>query len=146
MQFGNPRDGVTYRKRAGAYGLLVRDDKIACVRIGYGEPYTYDLPGGGIDAGETPQGGVVREFAEETGRVVEAGAMAGEVWQYFVMEDGEPVNNHAHIFEVQLLAENPALKVEPDHELVWLEPLEALCKLRHDGYAYVLMHWLRKRV
>jgi 8-oxo-dGTP diphosphatase len=142
-QFGTVREGVRYRQRTGAYGFLIRDGKIACARVGYGEPYIYDLPGGGVDPGETPEIAVVREFIEETGLEVAVVTAAGQTAQYFVMEDGEPVNNLAHFYEVRLLAEAPERKVEPDHELVWLDPLEALLKLRHDGYAYALMKWLR---
>lgn len=49
--FGRQIDGL-------AYGMLHRDGRIACARVGYG-PYTYDLPGGGIDPGETPEMAVI---------------------------------------------------------------------------------------
>ena len=42
-------------------------------------------------------------------------------------------------------ADEPAAKVEPDHELVWLHPHTALNELRHDAHAWAVAVWLRRR-
>lgn len=49
--------------RPTAYGIIIRDDKILL------SPQFdwHDLPGGGLDLGETPEKWVVREIKEETG-------------------------------------------------------------------------------
>ena len=44
---------------------------------------------------------------------------------------------------VEITGEDQALKIEADHELVWLAPEEALTRLRHDSHAWAVLSWLR---
>jgi 8-oxo-dGTP diphosphatase len=41
--------------------------------------------------------------------------------------------------------EAPALKIEDDHELVWVDPVVAMRTLRHDGHAWAVAKWMRGR-
>lgn len=52
----------------GAYGLIIKDNKIVLIKKANG-PYKgkLDLPGGTIEYGETPEKAVVRELQEEVG-------------------------------------------------------------------------------
>jgi len=64
--------------RVSAYGLLVRDEKIMLCRLSsrvMRSAGRWTLPGGGLDFGESPENGMVREFSEETGLVVKAGPL-----------------------------------------------------------------------
>lgn len=57
---------IRYRTRPGAYALLVRDGN-ALLTVQH-EPLTeIQLPGGGIDPGESPVRALHREVMEETG-------------------------------------------------------------------------------
>jgi 8-oxo-dGTP diphosphatase len=89
--FGRRTGGLEYRPRAEACGILFKDGRIA--RVGYG-PYTYDLPGGGIDQGETPEMAVEREFGKETGLKVRVTGKVTEILHYWIHDDGTPYNNH----------------------------------------------------
>lgn len=142
-QFGHRREGLEYKPRAGAYGILERGGLIACARIGFSN-YTYDLPGGAIDPGETPEQALVREFREETGLGVSVGAKVTEIQHYFLHDDGTPYNNTCLFYEV---VEEGAFggKVEADHELVWLNPLQVIVNLKNEGYAWAFALWLRNR-
>ena len=55
-QFGERRADRTYVDRPAAFGILERDGKIALVHIVKADGASWhDLPGGGVDEGETPQ-------------------------------------------------------------------------------------------
>ena len=143
-QYGTRREGLDYLPRTGGYGILTINGKIACARIGYG-PYSYDFPGGATDAGETPEQAVVREFGEEVGLVVEVVRPIANLNHYIIHENGTPYNNHSHFFEMRLIGEDATLKVEADHELVWLDPMVVMTHLKHEGYAWPLALWLRNQ-
>lgn len=55
-------------KRVGAYGICINNGKLLVIDKCVG-PYRgrFDLPGGRIEAGETPEEALLREVAEETG-------------------------------------------------------------------------------
>ncbi len=62
----NP-EGKVYR-RPSARAVILKDGKVL---LNYVSKYEcYEFPGGGIEAGETPEQALRREVAEETGRIV----------------------------------------------------------------------------
>ena len=76
LQFGAPRPGLVYSDRPSAYGVARRDGRLALVKVSFeDETPFYDLPGGGLDVGETEPQALIREFGEETGLVVAAGRL-----------------------------------------------------------------------
>ena len=145
LQFGTAASGLDYRLRATAFGLVVQDSRLACVRVDRGEGSYFDLPGGAVDGDETEQQALVREFMEETGMTVRALSRIGEASQYFRKSDGEPINNTGGFWTVEHLSLDPAAKVEADHQLVWIDPHQALAELRHDAHAWAVAAWLRRR-
>ena len=58
--------------RPRACGALIHDDTILMVRHAEPTRSYWTLPGGGIEAGETPAEAAVREVGEETGLAVKA--------------------------------------------------------------------------
>jgi 8-oxo-dGTP diphosphatase len=88
--------------RVAAYALCVDGDAILLTRIAPGATASSDgmwtLPGGGIDFGEDPRDGAIRELEEETGLLGEVVRLAGvDSWAgNFVMpDDGVPTDFHA---------------------------------------------------
>lgn len=144
LQFGRPQPGVAYRDRPAAFGVVERDGKVAVVFVTRRDGQYYDLPGVGIDPGETPEQAVVREFGEETGLTIEPVRVLGRASQFMRQEDGSPANNRSTLFEARWAADAPELKVEEDHALQWLDPLEAIAALRHDSHAWAVALWLRR--
>ena len=53
--------------RVGAYAVVVRDGSVLLARWIGSDPPRWTLPGGGLDHGEDPRAGAVREVEEETG-------------------------------------------------------------------------------
>lgn len=144
-QFGAPEPGRTYRDRPAAFGIAERDGQIALVRVAKeGAPAWFDLPGGALDPGETADQAVAREFGEETGLIVEAGRPYARADQYFVNTDGEAWNNRGVFFDLAIVDDDPVLKIEDDHALVWMAPRAALIELRHDAHAWAVAAWLRR--
>ena len=144
LQFGTPVVGREYRHRATAFGLAFRDGLIACVRVERGPASYFDLPGGAVDGEETEAEALVREFVEETGLAVRALDRFAEAAQFYLKSDGEPVNNRGGFWTAEMVGYDPAIKVEVDHELVWLEPAYASRSLRHDAHAWAVACWLRR--
>ena len=145
LQFGVHEPGVVYRDRPCAFGVAESGGKIAVVRVvRNGEAAYYDLPGGALDDGEDEARALVREFGEETGLKVRPAGLMCRADQYMTKSDGEQVNNRSGLYRVEVVGEDPALKVEDDHELVWLKPETALRRLRHDSHAWAVACWLRR--
>ncbi len=144
LQFGQTQPGLTYMERHTVYGVCARGEKeIAVARIGHQAPFEWDLPGGGVEADEDEAGALMREFVEETGLTVWPTRVLGRAGQFW-LDRGEPRNNLATYYEVELSADDGD-PTEPDHALVWLAPLEAALKMRHDSSAWVILQWLRTR-
>ena len=145
-QFGAPEPGRDYPDRPAAFVVLAHEARIACVRIDWrNDGPKVDLPGGGIDPGETPGQAAIRECGEEAGlRVGVSGEAFVRADHYFVNEDGRTNNTRGWFFEARLEGEAPELKIEDDHTLVWLEPLEALRALDRESHAWALTAWLRR--
>jgi 8-oxo-dGTP diphosphatase len=144
-QFGRPEPGREHRDRPCAFGVIQRDGRLALVLIRKPEATYHDLPGGALDPGETEAEALSREFGEETGLVIRLGDVFARADQFMVKDDGSAVNNRCAFFRGEVLGDDPALKIEQDHTLVWLEPGDALTRLRHDAHAWAVAAWLRSK-
>jgi 8-oxo-dGTP diphosphatase len=61
------------RTRVGAYGIVVDGTRILLTQLALGaDRGRWNLPGGGLDHGETPESALVREVREEAGLVVDS--------------------------------------------------------------------------
>jgi 8-oxo-dGTP diphosphatase len=145
MQFGRTEHGKTYKERPSVYGLCTRnDEKIALVKVGDSQNFHYDLPGGGVESGESDAEAVVREFDEETGLTVwpvRQLCRSGQFW----INGGVPTNSLCSFFEVELTSTEGSPS-EPDHELVWVTIEDAMKKVRHDAHSWAILLWLRERL
>ena len=93
--------------RKAARAIVIHNDCLLVIyRSKYGKEY-YTLPGGGIDAGETPEQAIIREMHEETGVEVELERLV------FVEEPGETFGRQ-YIFLARYISGEPAL--HPDSE------------------------------
>lgn len=72
-------DGIVQRVRLAAYAWCEQDGAVLLTRISAAGPGggLWTLPGGGLDFGEDPLDGVIREVDEETGLRVEPGQLLG---------------------------------------------------------------------
>lgn len=145
LQFGAPEPGVKHRDRPAVFGVAERAGQIALIRVTReGVPPFHDLPGGAIEPGESESRALAREFGEETGLIVSGGEVLAYADQFMVKSDGEPVNNRSVLMVAVIDGFEPGLKIEEDHQLVWLAPEEALRIIRHDSHAWAIACWLRR--
>jgi len=152
-QFGTSEPGRAYPDRPAAFAVIERDGRIAVVRVDEplrvarsGRREVLDLPGGGIDPGESALAAAIRECGEEAGLIV---ALEPEPFvranHFFVNGKGDRHNTRGAFFSGRVAGEDPALKIEDDHTLVWMEPQAVLVTLDRDAHAWAVATWLRLR-
>jgi mutator protein MutT len=115
--------------------VLDADDRVLLLRNDRDE---WELPGGRIEIGETPEQCVVREIAEETGWAVRAGPLL-DAWLYHVTA----VDRHVFVVTYGCV---PGAAVEPvlsdEHVEVGLFAARELDRLRlPEGYRRSVAAW-----
>jgi 8-oxo-dGTP diphosphatase len=144
-QFGEPDSGRLAPDRPAAFAIIERDGKVAVVRVTFASGGgRLDLPGGGLDPGETAAEAAVRECGEEAGLKIAVGDLVTRADHYFVNMEGQTNNTRGCFFAAALLAEAPELKTEDDHALEWMTPADALVALDRESHAWALAVWLRR--
>ncbi|MEW5686163.1 MAG: NUDIX domain-containing protein [Pseudomonadota bacterium] len=146
-QFGEAGLEGPYPDRPAAFAVIERDGLIAVVEVErHGRGLVVDLPGGGIDPGETAGQAAVRECGEEAGLVVRLETEPFARADHFFLHNDDAVRNtRGQFFAGKMLGEDPALHIEADHRLLWMAPDEAVRRLDRDSHCWALVTWLRLR-
>lgn len=146
-QFGEPGLEGPYPDRAAAFAVIEHEGLIAVVQVERkGRGVVVDLPGGGIDPGESAAEAAVRESGEEAGLVVLLDAEPfARADHYFTHSDGEVRNTRGQFFAGAKVGEDPTLHIEADHALRWMAPDETVRMLDRDSHAWAVAVWLRLR-
>jgi len=118
----------------GVGAVIVQDNRVLLIRRGQapllGE---WSLPGGVLECGETLRGATIREAREETGLIVETGAMLG-VYERVIRGDEGRVRYHYILIDFLCRSISGNLAAGSDaSEVRWFghEELDAL-NLPHD--------------
>jgi 8-oxo-dGTP diphosphatase len=144
-QFGIPDPGRAYPDRPAAFVVVARDGKIAVARVAFANGGgRLDLPGGGLDPGETPAQAAARECGEEVGLRVAVEEPVARADHFFTNEDGKSVNTRGVFFAARMVGEAPELKTEDDHALEWMAPGDALAALDRESHVWAVVSWLRR--
>lgn len=108
-------------QRVSAYALCADDDAILLTRIAPGATADHDghwtLPGGGIEFGEDPRDGALRELREETGlegEIVELAGVDSVARRFVHPDDGVPTDFHAIRILYRVRITGGVLTDEPD--------------------------------
>jgi 8-oxo-dGTP diphosphatase len=133
--FGERLPGVKHIKRPGAYALIFdAQRRLAVIQTRRG----CFLPGGGIQAGESPEEGLRREIREECGLEILILSKLGESLDYlYASQDRQYFEIHSQYY----LAEAGATTGSPSEEgqvLVWLPVEAAIAQLQRPGQAWAV--------
>lgn len=134
------QSGQQYRLRPGAYAVLVRGPDILVTFQEEPNP-EFQLPGGGIDPGESPLTALHREVREETGWKIASPRKLGAFRRFTYMEEYDLwAEKICHIY----LA-TPVLRLgdpsETGHTALWMDPEQAADLLENDGDRAFLLRW-----
>jgi len=127
-----PRNGQRYKLRPGAYAILPRDGRLLVTYQG-APHHEIQLPGGGIDAGESPIQALHREVFEETGWRIGNVRRLGAFRRFaFMPEYDIYAEKLCHIF-LALPVRKLGPPSEAGHMAVWLGPHDAVAMVANDG-------------
>ncbi|KJZ19394.1 NUDIX hydrolase [Loktanella sp. S4079] len=133
----SPKKGHKYTLRPGAYAILPRDGKIL-VTYQAAPHFEHQLPGGGIDPGESPVQALHREVFEETGWRIARPLRIGAFRRFVYMPEYDiNAEKICHIYLARPVRPHGPPR-EPGHTAVWLPPQEALHAIANEGDAAFL--------
>jgi 8-oxo-dGTP diphosphatase len=136
--FGTRPDETTCVIRPSAYALVADEGgRVAVVRSRDG----IFLPGGGIEAGETPEDAIQREALEECGLVLELGIAATRAVQFSYSASERTWFEKRSTFIDAAVAGTDPSRLEPGHELMWVDVETATRILSHESHARAVERW-----
>jgi len=133
-RFGEtPQAGRKYTRRPGVYALLPRGRGLLVTWYDDGMNPELQLPGGGIDPGESPITALHREVFEETGWLISAPRRVGAFRRFTYMPEYDLwAEKICLIYRAQ-----PVRRMGPPreafHEARWMETSDAVEKLGNSG-------------
>ncbi len=112
------RAGVRYRQRTGVYAILPREGRLLLTHQIEPEP-EFQLPGGGVDAGETSISALHREVLEETGWSIAGPRRLGAFRRFTYMPEYDLwAEKVCHVFLARpVRRQGPP--IEPGHSSHW---------------------------
>ena len=132
-RFDEPiKPGVHYRPRPGAYGIIADKENLLITFQSRPDP-EFQLPGGGIETGETPTVALLREIREETGWAVRVERRLGAYLRYTYMPDyGFWARKVCNIFLCRPVRDL-RIELEQYHSAHWVSRAEAAQILKNAG-------------
>ncbi|WP_300032997.1 NUDIX hydrolase [uncultured Roseobacter sp.] len=127
-----PDANQRYVLRPGAYAILPLKNRIL-LTCQLSDVADIQLPGGGIDPGESPLHALHREVMEETGWRIAGPRRVGAFRRFVFMPEYDMwAEKVCHIYVARPVRQ-VAEPTEPDHVTVVLSPQDALEVLGNDG-------------
>ncbi|WP_204112573.1 NUDIX hydrolase [Shimia biformata] len=127
-----PTAGINYRPRPGAYAVLLRGrDMLVTFQD---EPdYEFQLPGGGIDPGESPQRALHREVYEETGWTISTPVRLGAFRRFAYMPEYDLWAEKLCTIYLARPVTRLGPPTEPGHTAFWMDAEDAIPLLANTG-------------
>lgn len=143
-RFGEaPRRGVHYTPRIGAYAILPRDGMLLLTHQREPEP-EFQLPGGGIDPGESPLRALHREVYEETGWRIAAPRRLGAFRRFVYLPEYDLWAEKLCLMFIARPVRALGPPAETGHTALWSSPELAASMLANPGDRhFVRRHLIR---
>ncbi|MCB2129129.1 MAG: NUDIX hydrolase [Rhodobacteraceae bacterium] len=141
-RFGEPaRRGQKYGIRHGVYGVLALGGDVLLTHQSEPEP-EFQLPGGGIDPGESPLHALHREVFEETGWSIAAPRRVGAFRRFVYMPEYDKWAEKLCAIYLARPVRPIGPPTEPGHQAVWMPAKDAARFLANDGDRHFLLRAL----
>lgn len=139
---GSKEENVEYRKRPGAYAIIVNKDNDKIGIVTDGEDYFY--LGGGIENGETKLEALKREMIEEVGYSIKNIREFEEVGSHIFAEDKGYLEIIASVYIAEF-DKKIAEPIEKDHKVLWVTPEEYVSKMFREWQRYIMERFIERR-
>lgn len=137
-RFSEPREaGRRYIRRPGAYAVLWREGRVLLTHQQVPWP-EFQLPGGGIDPGESPLQALHREVFEETGWRIGMVRRLGAFRRFTFMPEYDLWAEKVCLIYLAFPVRKLGPPSEPGHSAHWMAPEAAVGALGNPGDAVFL--------
>ncbi|GAB4285235.1 MAG: NUDIX hydrolase [Roseovarius sp.] len=137
-RFGDPpRDGPRYRHRMGAYAILPRQGQVLITHQQAPEP-EFQLPGGGVDARESPLQALFREVREETGWLIARPRRLGAFRRFAYLPEYDMWAEKLCVIYLARPVRRLGPPTEAGHVALWSTPAFAARVLANPGDRHFL--------
>ncbi|MCB1381266.1 MAG: NUDIX hydrolase [Alphaproteobacteria bacterium] len=132
-RFGEPpQPGRSYKRRVGAYAILPLDGRLLLTHQASPDDEV-QLPGGGIDPGESPVSALHREVFEETGWHISAPHRFGAFRRFVYMPEYDLWAEKICLIYIARPVLCLGAPTEAGHTALWAEPDLAAKMLGNSG-------------
>ena len=132
-RYGDPRHaGRKYTQRPSAYAILPRGRKLLLTHQSEPDP-EFQLPGGGIDRGESPLRALYREVLEETGWHITAPRRLGAFRRFTYMPEYDLWAEKVCLIYLAHPVRQIGPPTEPGHLALWADAATAAQVLGNPG-------------
>lgn len=123
---------VKYTLRPGGYVILPRKGSVL-LTVQHAEVPDIQLPGGGIDPGESPLPALYREVLEETGWTIGKPRRFGVFRRFVFMPEYDLWAEKLCTIYIAKPGRRVHEPTEADHSALWLSYAQAIDRLGNDG-------------
>ena len=142
-RFGEqPNPEMKYTPRPGVYAILPRDGQLLVTLQTEPEP-ELQLPGGGIDPGESPIEALHREVHEETGWSISRPRRLGAFRRFVYMPEYDMWAEKICMIYMARPVRSISAPREAGHISLWLAPEVAMHELGNDGDRHFVSQFIR---
>lgn len=137
-----PRPDIAYSHRMGAYAILARKGQLLLTLQHEPEP-ELQLPGGGIDPGESPLRALHREVYEETGWIIAQPRRLGAFRRFVYMPEYDKWAEKLCLIYLAHPVRPHGPPTEAGHTAIWAAPDFAAEALGNSGDRHFVRTYLR---